>query len=140
MLQVTPTLAISESELQFEFVRSSGPGGQNVNKVATGVQLRFNVSAAATLPDDVKQRLKRLAGKRINAEGELIIEARRYRSQEKNRRDAVQRLVALLQRAAEKPKTRKQTRPSSATREKRLADKKRRSEIKRERRGRPEDW
>ncbi|MFN2196318.1 MAG: alternative ribosome rescue aminoacyl-tRNA hydrolase ArfB [Anaerolineales bacterium] len=140
MIEVTPTLAIPESELQFDFIRSSGPGGQNVNKVATGVQLRFNVSAAATLPDDVKQRLHRLAGKRINAEGELIIEARRYRSQEKNRSDAVQRLVALLQSAAEKPKKRKKTKPTAAAREKRLSDKKKRGELKRERRTRPEDW
>jgi ribosome-associated protein len=140
MIEVTPTLAIPESELQFDFIRSSGPGGQNVNKVATGVQLRFNVSAATTLPDDVKQRLHRLAGKRINAEGELIIEARRYRSQEKNRSDAVQRLVALLQSAAEKPKKRKKTKPTAAAREKRLSDKKKRGELKRERRTRPEDW
>lgn len=140
MIEVNPTLAIPESELQFDFIRSSGPGGQNVNKVATGVQLRFNVSAAATLPEEVKQRLHRLAGKRINAEGELIIEARRYRSQEKNRGDAVQRLVALLQRAAEKPKKRKQTKPTAAAREKRLSDKKKRGELKRERRTRPEDW
>lgn len=140
MIQVTPTLAIPESELQFDFIRSSGPGGQNVNKVATGVQLRFNVKSADTLPEEVKQRLFRLAGKRINADGEVIIEARRYRSQEKNRSDAVQRLVTLLQTAAEKPKARKKTRPSAAAREKRLAEKKRRGELKRERRSQPGDW
>jgi len=134
MLRITRTIAIDESELTVSFVRSSGPGGQNVNKVATAVQLRFDAANSPNLPDDVKDRLTRLAGKRMTGDGVLIIDARRYRSQERNRDDAVARLTALLRRAAVKPKPRKRTKPTRASRERRLARKRRRSKQKQQRR------
>jgi len=122
---------IDEKELQWAFVQSSGPGGQNVNKVATAVQLRFDVAHSASLPEDVRKRLARLAGWRLTRDGVLIIEAKRYRSQEKNRQDALKRLVDLLQKASEKPKTRRKTKPTQASQQRRLAKKRRRSEVKR---------
>ena len=122
---------IDENELQWEFKQSSGPGGQNVNKVATAVQLRFDVARTPSLTDEVRARLVRLAGKRMTRDGELIIEAKRYRTQDQNRQDALKRLVELLQKAYEKPKTRRKTRPTLASRQKRMAGKRRRSEIKR---------
>jgi len=122
---------IDEKELQWAFVQSSGPGGQNVNKVATAVQLRFDVAHSASLPEDVRGRLARLAGWRITQDGVLIIEAKRYRSQEKNRQDALKRLADLLQKASEKPKTRRKTKPTLASQQQRLAKKRRRSEVKR---------
>jgi ribosome-associated protein len=131
MLEITPSLSIQESEIKFEFMRASGPGGQNVNKVATAVQLRFDVQNSLSLPEDVKERLYRLAAKRITEEGVLVIEAKRYRSQERNREDAVQRLIHLLQQAEHEPKPRRKTKPSKASQEARLAAKKRRGEIKR---------
>jgi ribosome-associated protein len=134
MIQITLTLAIDERDIQFDFVRASGPGGQNVNKVASAVQLRYDVGAAE-LPEDMQDRLRRLAGRRLTEEGTLIIEARRFRTQEQNRQDAVDRLVELLRRAAEKPKRRRQTKPKRAARERRLAAKRRRSQAK-QRRGR----
>jgi ribosome-associated protein len=124
---------IPDSELELRFVRSSGPGGQNVNKVATAVQLRFDVAHSPSLSDDVRQRLLRLAGRRVNAGGILVIDARRYRTQERNRRDALDRLQALLLRAALQPKPRHKTRPSRASRERILAAKQRRAETKRRR-------
>jgi ribosome-associated protein len=136
MLEITPTLRLDENELHFEYVRASGPGGQNVNKVATAVQLRFDVAHSPSLASDLKGRLIRLAGKRINADGVLVIEARRFRSQEANRADALRRLRELLQKAATPPKQRKQTRPTAASRAKRLEEKKQRSEIKRRRQNR----
>jgi ribosome-associated protein len=136
MLEITPTLRLDENELHFEYVRASGPGGQNVNKVATAVQLRFDVAHSASLASDLKGRLIRLAGKRINADGVLVIEARRFRSQEANRADALRRLRELLQKAATPPKQRKHTRPTAASRAKRLEEKKQRSEIKRRRQNR----
>lgn len=132
MIQITPTITIDERDITFEFVRSSGPGGQNVNKVATAVQLRFDV-AAADLPADVRQRLARLAGQRLTQDSILLIEARRFRTQEQNRQDALDRLVTLLRRAAAKPKTRRKTKPTGASRERRLAAKRRRSQIKQQR-------
>lgn len=132
-LEITPQLSIDEDELETSFVRASGPGGQNVNKVATAVQLRFDVRASASLPAEVKARLVRLAGKRMSAEGMLLIEARRYRTQEKNRIDAVERFRKLVQRAAEPPKPRKPTRPTQASQERRLGSKKKRGEAKRAR-------
>jgi ribosome-associated protein len=138
MIQITPEIAISESEIQEEFIRSSGPGGQNVNKVATAVQLRFDVARSPSLPEDVKQRLWKLAGSRINVDGVLIIEARRYRTQSRNRDDAMDRLVALIKRATESPRQRVKTNPTRASRERRLEAKRRRSEIKRLRGKRPE--
>ncbi len=120
---------MDESELQFAFVRASGPGGQNVNKVATAVQLRFDV-IHSSLPEEVKERLKHLAGNKITGEGELLIEAKKFRTQEQNREDALNRLIDLLQRAFEKPKARRKTKPTKAAKEKRLKEKKVRGEIK----------
>lgn len=136
MLEITPALSLEERELQFEYIRASGPGGQNVNKVATAVQLRFDVTHSPSLASDLKGRLIRLAGKRINAEGVLVIEARRFRSQEANRADALRRLMDLLQKAAAPPKQRHKTKPTAASREKRLKEKKQRGEIKRRRQNR----
>lgn len=137
---VSPTISLQENELVFDFVRASGPGGQNVNKVATVVQLRYDLQNSTTLPIEVKEQLAKIAGKRLNRDGWLIIEAKRYRTQEQNRQDAVDRLVKLIQKALEQPKERKPTKPSKAADEKRLEEKKRRSEIKRSRRSSPEDW
>jgi len=129
MIEITPSLQIDERELQIDFVRASGPGGQNVNKVATAAQLRFDVNASS-LPEDVRRRLIRLAGNRVTTEGVLLIEARRFRTQEQNREDAIRRLIDLLQRAVQKPKTRKKTKPTAQSREQRLQQKKQRGEIK----------
>ncbi|HLO31936.1 MAG TPA: alternative ribosome rescue aminoacyl-tRNA hydrolase ArfB [Anaerolineales bacterium] len=129
MIEITPSLQIDERELQIDFVRASGPGGQNVNKVATAAQLRFDVNSAS-LPDDVKRRLIQLAGKRITAEGILLIEAKRFRTQEQNRADAVQRFIELIRKALVKPKARRRTRPTPASQEERLKEKKRKGEIK----------
>lgn len=134
MIQITPDIAIDEREIREEFVRASGPGGQNVNKVATAVQLRFDAANSPSLGDDVRRRLRRLAGRRMTADGVLVIDARRYRTQERNRRDALDRLIALIRKAAERPKPRKKTKPTRASIEKRLAAKRRRGETKRLRR------
>lgn len=134
MIQITPAIAIDEGEIQEEFIRASGPGGQNVNKVATAVQLRFDVAHSPSLPDDVRQRLVRLAGQRMTDEGVLIIEARRFRTQARNRQDAVDRLVALIRKAAKKPRPRRKTRPTPASKKQRLEAKRHRGEIKRLRR------
>ena len=131
MIRVTDAIAIDEREIQEDFIRASGPGGQNVNKVATAVQLRFDVANCPSLPDDVRERLIRLAGKRITAGGVLIVEARRFRTQERNRKDALDRLVKLIGRAASKPKTRRRTRPTLASRQRRLEAKRRQSQAKR---------
>lgn len=139
MIEITPSLSIDENEIQLDFIRSSGPGGQNVNKVASGVQLRFNVDASTTLPDEVKQRLHSIARNRITEDGVLIIEAKRYRTQEQNREDALARLVALLFQATQKPKPRRKTRPTLASQAERIEDKKRRGAIKRARRIKPTD-
>lgn len=134
MIEVTPSILIHESEIQFDFIRASGPGGQNVNKVASAVQLRFQVLASPSLPADVRLRLARLVGRRMNEAGELVIEASRYRTQEQNRQDAVQRLVSWIRRAAEPPKPRKKTRPTAASKQRRLEQKRRRGDIKQLRR------
>ena len=139
MLEISPSLSIHESEIQFDFIRASGPGGQNVNKVASAAQLRFDVRSSPSLPEDVKQRLYRVAGKRMTDEGVLLIEAKRYRSQEQNRADAVQRLIILIQKAAQKPKQRQKTKPSRSARAARLAAKKQRGAVKRLRHTSPQD-
>jgi ribosome-associated protein len=133
MIEITDTLGIDESELRLEFVRASGPGGQNVNKVSSAVQLRFDVRHTTSLPEEVKARLIRLAGKRATDEGVLVIDARRYRTQEHNRLDAIQRLVALIRKALAPPRVRKKTHPGLAARAARLEDKRRRASIKRKR-------
>ncbi len=130
MIQVTRGVAIDEKEIQEEFIRASGPGGQNVNKVATAVQLRFDVRRSLTLPSEIRSRLFRLAGRRLNAEGVLVIQAQRFRTQEQNRADARERLVALIRQAAVRPKPRRKTKPSRAAKERRLESKKRKSQIK----------
>ena len=140
MIAITPSLALDESEIQLEFVRAAGPGGQNVNKVATAVQLRFDVRGSPSLPAEVRARLVRLAGRRVSEDGVLVITARRYRSQEHNRADAIQRLVKMIQKAATRPRVRKATRVSLSARAARVDEKKRRGEIKRRRRRHPEDW
>ena len=130
MLQITSTLTIDESEIREQFVRASGPGGQNVNKLATAVQLRFDVAHSPSLPDELRQRLARLAGRRISSDGVLTIEARRFRTQARNRQDALDRLVTLIRKASEPPKPRVKTTPTQASVRRRLAAKRQRSQIK----------
>jgi ribosome-associated protein len=138
MIRVTGAIAIGEEEIHQEFIRASGPGGQNVNKVATAVQLRFDVAHSPSLPEDVRERLTRLAGKRMTKEGYLIIDARRFRTQEQNRQDSVARLVGLIRQAAQRPQIRKKTKPTLASKERRLESKHRRGKIKYLRRAQPE--
>jgi ribosome-associated protein len=134
MIQITETIAIDESEIQEQFIRASGPGGQHVNRAATAVQLRFDASHSPSLPSSVRKRLIRLAGSRMTKDGVLVIQVGRFRSQDRNRHEAMERLVELIQEAARKPKVRRKTKPPRASRERRLKDKRRRSEIKRLRR------
>jgi ribosome-associated protein len=138
MITITPDLAIDEREVEERFVRASGPGGQNVNKVATAVELRFDVERSS-LPTRVKQRLVTLAGNRITSDGVLLIDSREYRTQAQNREAARTRLVELLERAAVEPRRRRPTRPSAAAREQRLASKKRRAVVKVRRRTAEDD-
>jgi ribosome-associated protein len=133
MITVTDTIALREDELDFDFVRASGPGGQNVNKVSTAVQMRFDAAGSPSLPEDVRERLLRLAGKRATDDGVIIIDARRFRTQERNRQDAIERLVALIVKAAHRPKPRRSTRPTAASRRRRVDDKKRRGTLKKQR-------
>jgi len=135
MLRVTGTIVLDDREVDERFVRASGPGGQNVNKVSSAVELRFNVPASS-LPPDVKERLIALAGNRVTADGDLIIDSREHRTQAQNREAARARLIALLQHAARRPKRRTPTKPGASARERRLTAKKHRSDIKAERSGR----
>jgi len=135
MISIENGIFLDEREIEESFIRASGPGGQNVNKVASAVQLRFDVRNSSSLPQPLRQRLERLGGSRVTQDGVLVITAQRFRSQERNRQDALDRLVALIRRAATPPKPRRATRPSAAARERRLADKARRSRVKRDRGG-----
>jgi len=138
MIQITDTIAIDEREIEESFIRSSGPGGQNVNKLSTAVQLRFDARRSPSLPNDVSIRVQRLAGSRLTKDGVVVITAQRHRTQERNRDDALARLIALIREAAVPPKARRPTRPTAASRAKRLQGKKRRSTIKGFRQAKPD--
>ncbi len=138
-LRVSDRIVIDDSELQEQFVRAPGPGGQNVNKVATAVQLKWDLARSQSVPEDVRERLRRLAGRRLGSDGMLTIDAHRYRTQAGNREDARRRLVDLILAASVAPKTRKPTRPTAASRERRLATKRSRAAVKRSRSQRGEE-
>jgi ribosome-associated protein len=140
MIIISREISIDEKEIDVDFIRSSGPGGQNINKVSTAVQLRFNIPQSPTLPEEVKNRLAELAGTRLSEKGEIIIEAKRFRTQSKNREDAIRRLIALITQAAQKPKVRKKTKPSVSASAARVSDKKKRGSLKKIRNYNPEDW
>jgi ribosome-associated protein len=137
MIRITPGIAIDEREIEESFVRASGPGGQNVNKLATAVQLRFNVRGSPALPDDVRARLERLAGSRLTRDGYLVIIAQRHRTQGRNREDALERLIDLIRRAAVAPRVRRPTKPTKAARQRRVEAKKHRAGLKQMRRVKP---
>ncbi len=139
MIKVTENISISETELEFEFTRSGGPGGQKVNKTSSAVVLRFDIDGSPSLSETVKNRLRKIGGSRITGEGLLVIHARRYRSQTMNRDDAVQRLIKLLELAAQKPVERKSTKPTRASRRKRLQEKREKSLRKKDRSFTPSD-
>ena len=139
MIEITPSIAVDPREISESFVRSPGPGGQKVNKVATAVQLRFDLRRSPSLPEAVRARAERLAGRRLTKDGVLVITAARFRSQERNREDALARLVALLREAARPPTPRKPTRPSAAAKRRRLDDKTRRGAVKKLRRSTPNE-
>ena len=137
MIRVTPSISIAERELEEHFIRAPGPGGQNVNKLASAVELRFDVRRSQSLPEDVRARLERLAGSRLTRDGVLVIDARRHRTQARNRQDARARLIELIRRAAVAPRPRRATKPTAGSRERRLDSKKRRAAIKGLRQGKP---
>jgi ribosome-associated protein len=136
---INANIALDPGEIQEEFFQADGPGGQNVNKVSSAVRLRFDVVGCASLPEDIKTRLLHLAGRRRTSQGELVIEARQFRTREQNRRAALERLIRLIQSADQKPKARHPTRPTTASRQRRMAQKKKHGEIKRLRRSIPEE-
>ncbi|HSF18988.1 MAG TPA: alternative ribosome rescue aminoacyl-tRNA hydrolase ArfB [Vicinamibacteria bacterium] len=133
MIAITETLRIPGKEVELRFVRAGGPGGQHVNKASTAVQLRFDVEHSESISEEVRARLKKIAGKRLSDNGVLVIEAARFRSQKQNREDAIERFVSLLRRAASKPKKRRPTKPTAQAKKRRLEDKRRRAKLKRER-------
>ncbi|MDQ0325840.1 ribosome-associated protein [Rhodopseudomonas julia] len=135
MIRISTNIALADDEIEERFVQASGPGGQNVNKVASAVELRFALAASQSLPPDVKQRVTGLAGRRLNKDGVLVIRAERFRSQEQNREDAEKRLVMLIRQALTAPKKRRPTRPTRGSKERRLKAKKARGTLKKERRG-----
>lgn len=139
MIYVTDAIRLAEHELEFHYVASAGPGGQNVNRVATAAHLRFDAANSPSLPDDVKRRLRSVAGRRLTPSGTLVIKAQRYRSQERNRDDAVERLTSLLRRAAEPTNSRRPTRPSQAAEARRLDEKRRRGGVKKTRAPAPDE-
>jgi ribosome-associated protein len=139
MIEITHQIHLDDEELHFDFVRSAGPGGQNVNKVATACQLRFDVRQSLSLTEPVKERLIKLAGSRMTDDGVLVLEARRYRTQEQNRADALLRLTTLIEKATIEPKTRRATRPSLSAKAQRVDSKKKRGETKQARRIHPSD-
>jgi ribosome-associated protein len=138
MIRITASISIDERELDERFIRASGPGGQNVNKLSSAVQLRFDVRGSPNLPDDVRARLERLAGSRLTRDGVVVITAQRHRTQERNRADALDRLIELIRRAAVAPIPRRPTKPTKGSRERRIESKKRRSSIKGMRQRKPE--
>ncbi len=138
MIEIAPGIRIDDRQLHFDFVRAAGPGGQNVNKVASAVQLRFDVKGSS-LPKDIQERLIQLAGKRISQEGELLIKAREFRTQARNKEEALERLIVLIKKAAKKPKSRRKTKPTASSKEKRIKAKKIRGEVKRTRRNKSYD-
>lgn len=130
MIQVTPSLALDERDLEERFIRAAGPGGQNVNKVSTAVELRFNINGHTEMPEDVRARLKRLAGRRLTLDGEIVIRADEHRTQDRNRAEALARLVALVEQATHRPKPRKPTKVPKAQKQRRLDYKAKRGSIK----------
>jgi ribosome-associated protein len=139
LIPINGHLFLDESEIEESFIRASGPGGQNVNKVSSAVQLRFDLSGSRSLPEDLRERLARLAGRRLTGDGVIVIIAQRYRTQERNRRDALDRLIALIRRAAVPPTPRRPTKPSRAAKERRLQAKARRASVKQQRRTAPDE-
>ncbi|WP_026381746.1 alternative ribosome rescue aminoacyl-tRNA hydrolase ArfB [Afifella pfennigii] len=133
MIRISPAIVLKEDEIEERFVQASGPGGQNVNKVASAVELRFDLAGSSSLTADIKQRLARLAGRRLSKEGVLVIRCESHRTQERNRAEALERLIALIRRAIPAPKKRRPTRPTRASKERRLKAKKARGALKRER-------
>jgi ribosome-associated protein len=139
LIPINCHLFLDDGEIEESFVRASGPGGQNVNKVSSAVQLRFDLSRSRSLPEELRERLARLAGRRLTRDGVIVIIAQRYRTQERNRQDALDRLIALIRRAAESPIPRRPTKPSRAARERRLEAKARRATTKDRRRAQPDE-
>lgn len=139
MIPITPSISLDDNEIVENFIRASGPGGQNVNKVESAVQLRFDAWRSPNIPDDVLARLKTLSGRRMTGEGVLVITAQRFRTQERNRADALERLVELIRQASVRPVVRRPTRPTRASKQRRLSSKKARSDVKALRQQRPEN-